>query len=656
MVGINMVLNPLVGINSIVRMKQLITLLLLFCGFSMLGQRIPKENDYYQMVTLAVPEGMLLEIGGVATMDDGRVAIATRRGDVYLVENPYMEDGQPPVYKLFASGLHEPLGLTYKNNAFYTAQRGELTKLIDTDGDDVADEYQTIYAWPLSGHYHEYSFGPKFAPDGGMFVTGNVAFGGEEWWRAESRVKWRGWTMKIFEDGRMEPWASGMRSPAGLGMIDGELFYDDNQGDWVGSGGIWHLQKGTVSAHPAGLVWSQEPNSPIKTTNNDFLTTYDERRTRKNGSAVKPENIANEENPLTMYQAREKFPELTLPAVWLPHGVLGISNSEIIKDNTNGKFGPFQNQLFVGDQGQSKIMRVVLEEVNGAFQGVAFDFRANFQSGVLRMNWGADGSMFVGETNRGWGSAGPRNSGFERIVWTGEVPMEMKTVSAKADGFEITFTKPVDLATAENLDSYNGKSFTYKYHSVYGSPTIMNEELKIKGVKVSADRLSVRVVIENLTQFHIHQINVPGIRSAADQIPVLHPTGYYTLNAIPTGDKLDPKTLSTKRTKKKRKYVARKKVVKKKAVSKVSNEEEIMGLLQKNTCIACHNKDKRQVGPSFMAIAERRYSNKRIKELIYNPEPSNWPDYATPMAPMTQVPEAEVMKIAAWINSLRSGD
>ncbi len=154
---------------------------------------------------MPVPEGILLEVGGVTTLPDGRVALSTRRGDVWLVENPYLAGGELPKYTLFASGLHESLGLAYYQNALYSAQRGELTKLVDTNGDDRADVYETIYSWPLSGHYHEYSYGPKIADDGSMFVTANVAFGDQEWWRGESRVPWRGWTMKISQDGKWNP-------------------------------------------------------------------------------------------------------------------------------------------------------------------------------------------------------------------------------------------------------------------------------------------------------------------------------------------------------------------------------------------------------------------------------------------------------------------
>lgn len=630
-------------------LRSFLLIALVFSSAFAAAQRVPNEDDYYKIITVPVPEGILLEAGGVATLPDGRIAVCTRRGDVWMIENPASENNSSAQFTLFASGLHEPLGLAYREEALYAAQRGELTKLMDTNGDGKADLYETVYAWPISGHYHEYSFGPKIAPDGSFFVSGNVAFGDEEWWRGESRRPWRGWIMKIHPDGTLEPWATGMRSPCGLGMIDGELFYDDNQGDWMGSGAIWHVQKGTFAGHPAGLRWTGLPNSPVKLTTEQFLSQIDERKVKKNGQYIKPENIVDEMDPDFLFTAREKFPELRLPAVWLPHGVLGISNSEIIRDETAGKFGPFAGQIFVGDQGQSKIMRVVMEEVKGELQGVAFDFRAGFQSGVLRMNFDHQGRMFVGETNRGWGSSGTTTSGLQFLMWTEKIPMEMQTVKAMPDGFEITFTHPVDKAGAENLDSYFGRSYIYKYHPVYGSPTVNEQKLNILGVKVSDDGLKVRLVADNLRQYYLHEINVAGIRAKDSGLPVLHNTAYYTLNNIPDGEKLSLSELSTKRTVAKKPASAPRVV----ASNKVMTYAEVEPLLVKNTCTACHQVSKRQVGPSFQDIAKRKYSNERIVQLIYNPEPKNWPEHETPMAPMPQVPKDQALKIAAWINSLR---
>lgn len=625
--------------------------------------KLSKEDTYYRIINLPVPEDILLEVGGLTTLPDGRVALCTRRGDVWIIENSYMKDGKSPTFKLFASGLHEALGLVYRDNSLYTVQRGELTRLIDKNGDDRADVYETIYAWPLSGHYHEYSFGPKFAPDGSMFVTGNVAFGSQEWWRGESRVPWRGWTMKITPDGKMEPWATGMRSPAGPGIIDGEFFYTDNQGDWVGTGGIWHVTKGSFTGHPAGLQWADRPESPVKLTSAQFYSKIDKRQVKKDGRFVKPQNIIDEEDPDFLFKIKKELPELKLPAVLLPHGVLGISNSEIITDDTKGKFGPFAGQVFVGDQGQSKIMRVVLEKVKGEYQGVAFDFRSGFQSGVLRMTWGHDGSLFAGETNRGWGSAGTRNSGLQRLVWTGNVPLEMKTVKSMPDGFEIEFTLPIDKKSAEDLDSYSGKSYIYKYHAAYGSPTVNEETLAIKGVKVSEDGMKLRLLIDNLRPYYLHELTLGGIRSSDGTMALLHPIAYYTLNQIADGKKLVVGEFSAYRSSKvagknksqaliKKSRPAAIKTANRKAIVKTPTFEQIKPLLTKYTCSACHQTDSRQVGPSFKEIAKRKYSKEKILSLVYNPQPQNWPDYATPMAPMPQVPKEEVLKIAEWINSL----
>jgi len=510
--------------------------------FAASAQLVPKEESYYNMLTLPVPEGLVMEVGGMAVLPNGNLAASTRRGDVWLVENPYMTNGRAPFYRQFASGLHEILGLAYKDGAFYLAQRGELTRLRDKNGDGRADNYETVYTWPLSGHYHEYSFGPKIAPDGTMYVTGNVAFGDVEWWRGESRVPWRGWTMQISPEGKMTPFATGMRSPCGIGMVDGQFFYADNQGDWIGSGGIFHLEKGDFTGHPAGLRWTSRPESPLKLTASELYTKIDPRMAKPGEKPSKPENDPKDKGA-PFFELEKHFPSIKTPAVWLPHGILGISTSEIIVDETNGAFGPFAGQLFVGDQGQSKVDRVFLEKVNGVYQGAAFAFREGFESGVLRMAWGKDGSMFVGQTNRGWGSTGQKPGGIQRLVWTGKMPFEMKAVRATPDGFEIEFTQPVDKKTAVNPASYEVTSFTYKYHPVYGSPIINQEICPIRGIEVSDDGLKARLAVDGLRKKYIHELKAEGVRAQQQGFPLLHNTAYYTLNEIPQGEKMAVKAL-----------------------------------------------------------------------------------------------------------------
>lgn len=634
------------------------------------AQESPTEEDYFRISKVSSPEGTLLEVGGLTVLPNGDLGVSTRRGDIFMVENP---GSLKPYFRKFASGLHEVLGLAYKDGALYCAQRGELTKLVDTNNDGKADVYETVYSWPISGHYHEYSFGPKIAADGSFFVTANVAFGDEEWWRGESRVPYRGWMMHIFEDGRMEPWATGMRSPCGVGIIDGEVFYTDNQGDWMGSGGMWHVRKGAFTGHPAGLRWAGLPNSPVKLTTEQFYAKIDPRKEKdENGRYIKPENVVNEEYT-TLFEMKKNFPEIQLPVVWLPHGVLGISTSEPVSI-PEGVFGPFAGQVLIGDQGQSKISRVFMEKVNGEYQGAAFDFRSGFRSGVLRMAWGKDGSLFVGETNRGWGSAGEANEGLQRLTWNNTLPFEMRAVRAMPDGFEVEFTKPVDRKSAEDLASYSVESFIYKYHPVYGSPPVSNEKHKVTGVKVSADGLKARIIVNNMRRYYIHHITLDGVRAKDNSYSLVHPGAYYTLNNIPEGKKLSMSGVSTKNSgtsAQSKAAVAAKSAVKKSAAvtgspddpavrkitkalasGKVPTYKEVEGLLAKHTCLACHNTNKKQVGPAYTEVAKRKYSNEEIVSLIYNPKPQNWPDYATEMPPMPQVPKEDALKIAAWINSL----
>ncbi|MFO0468993.1 MAG: plastocyanin/azurin family copper-binding protein [Bacteroidota bacterium] len=470
------------------------------------AQKAVAEAEFYPLRTLPIPHNIELEVGGMATIPDGRLAVSTRRGEIWMVENPY---SATPFYRLFASGMHEVLGLNFHKGSLYAVQRGELTKLTDQNGDGSADHYQNIANWELEGNYHEYSYGPVFDSQDNMYLTFNVAWVGF----GEAKLsKWRGWMVKVSPDGTLSPVASGLRSPAGIMMNSaGDIFYTENQGDWVGSGRITHLEKGDFAGHASSLVWSNEPGSPMTTQISDV-----------------PDNSE------PMYKAAEKVKNLKLPAVWYPHTLMGISTADMIED-VNGNMGPFfKGQYFVSDQGHSKVMRMMLEKVNGQYQGICFPFREGWQSGLLRLSWGNDGSMFGGMTSRGWGSTGKDLFGLQRMLWSGETPFEMAEVHAMSDGFEITFTKPVDVSTAIQAANYDINSFNYQYHHFYGSPVIENKTHAIKAILISDDHTKVRLVLDEARRFYIHEIKPKGVKDANGEL-ILHDVGYYTLNNIPVG-------------------------------------------------------------------------------------------------------------------------
>lgn len=106
-----------------------------------------------------------------------------------------------------------------------------------------------------------------FDKNGDMYVTLNVSWIGN----GEGLAKWHGWLLKIKEDGTMEPIATGLRSPAGITVNSAnDVFYAENQGDWVGSGRITHLEKGDFAGNAGGLRWTKEPESPLKLTRKDL--------------------------------------------------------------------------------------------------------------------------------------------------------------------------------------------------------------------------------------------------------------------------------------------------------------------------------------------------------------------------------------------------
>jgi cytochrome c551/c552 len=235
------------------------------------------------------------------------------------------------------------------------------------------------------------------------------------------------------------------------------------------------------------------------------------------------------------------------------------------------------------------------------------------------------------------------------------------------DGFEIEFTLPVDQKSAEDLASYSVESYIYKYQPVYGSPPVNLENHIIKGVKLSADGLKARIIVDNLRRYYIHTIKLDGLRERDNFYSLVHPTAYYTLNNIPDGAKLAMAEVSTKNSsvvvakattvvtavKKASPTPAVKPAAPAVQAAKAPTYDEVKGMLASYTCLSCHNPDKKMVGPAFREIAKRKYSPEKIVQLIHNPKPENWPDYPAPMPPMPQVKKEDGLKIAAYINSLK---
>ncbi|MFK8111857.1 MAG: hypothetical protein AB8B91_06630 [Rubripirellula sp.] len=461
------------------------------------------ENDFYRITTFEPPLEETIEACGFQLMDNGQMAVCSRRGDIFMIRDPFAKNVPAERFSVFARGLHEPLSLAKRDGWLYATQRPEVTRIRDEDGDGIADVFETVAdGWGVSGDYHEYAFGSKFDPAGNLIITLCLtgSFG--------SDVPFRGWAMKVTPDGQTIPFTSGVRSPGGVGAnAEGDLFYTDNQGPWNGTCALKPLQSKKFVGHPGGFKW------------------YSMAEEAMGGMPVEPKSGSR------MHVERERIPELIPPAVLFPYNKMGKSASGIACDVSDGKFGPFANQMFVADQSHSTIMRVFLEKVDGVYQGACFPFRKGFASGNVGVEMTPSGSLFVGGTNRGWGSIGTRPFAIERLDWTGAVPFEIKEMRAMPDGFQLVFTKPVDGKTAEAIESYSLQTYTYEFRSQYGSPEVDHTTPKIVSAKVSADGMSVQLGVDGLQLGHVHELQAAGVRSKESH-PLLHNQAYYTLNQL----------------------------------------------------------------------------------------------------------------------------
>ena len=335
---------------------------LLFSLLIPLLAQVVQTSDFYLREEIPLPLGEVMEIGSIALMPEQKFAVATRRGDLWIV----------------------------------------------------------------------------------LRLTGS----------SDAAADWRGWAVRVTPDGKMIPTASGIRSPGDIGFnASGDVFYTDNQGLWNGSSSLKWLKPGSFQGNPTGNKFHQLAKLPA------------------------PPAVTDKSRVLA---ERTKFPDYIPPAVVLPHAKIGQSPTGIACDQSGGKFGPWKNQLYIGEQTHSQVQRVCQE----------------------------------------------------RVKWTGKVPFEIQTMTANKDGFSLNFTESVDPATAGNPASYAMKAWTYILQSDYGSPEVDPATPKITAATVSADRKSVRLKIDGLVRGHVHHLSSKGVTSANGQA-LWHPDAYYTLNEIP---------------------------------------------------------------------------------------------------------------------------
>ncbi len=462
-----------------------------------------EEAKYYPIVEIPIAAGVPMRPGSFESLPDGRLAVGTRRGDIYFIRGAF--DSPPkPEYHLFASGQDEIFSLSWKDGAMTATTWGEVTRISDSNGDGIADRYDTLSSNWGYAEGHEFAFGSKHDPKGNIWVA--LGLSGSY----ESHNLFRGWAVQVTPQGKMIPICSGLRSPGGVGAnAEGAMFVIESQGPWNGCCSLKHLKPGAFLGHPASYNWY--PFAPgLK------------------APALEP----NGDSRMGIEKKRVK--ELVPPAVKFPYIKMGRSISGFRLNQTGGRFGPFENQLFLGDYSLSLILRATTEQINGVWQGACYPFREGLATGIMNVEFSPKGQLIAGgfTTSSQWPVRGKEPFALQRIDWNGVVPFEIREINIRNDGFLITFTQPVDKAAASNPDAYRITTYTHVYDGGYGSPEVDQTTARVTGATPSADGLSVRLSLDKITEDHIHDFDLSRITSQAGK-PLLHTKAYYTVNEIP---------------------------------------------------------------------------------------------------------------------------
>lgn len=435
------------------------------------------------------PEGFEPKVGGMDFLSDGSLILSTwdAEGHVYKVEGVSDDVIKHVNVKQIAGGLAEPLGVKVVDDEIYVLQKQELTKLIDNNGDDVIDEYQTICnGWKVSANFHEFAFGLAYK-DGYFYASLATAIepGGASTF---PQIPDRGKVIKINkENGSHEFIAHGLRTPNGVNLgLDDEIFVSDNQGDWLPVSKIVHIQE----------------NAFYGSRSVDFEGT---------------EGV-----------------EVTHPLAWLPQNEICNSPTQPAKLEV----GPYKGQMLLGELTLGGIKRLFIENINGKNQAAVFRFTQGLEAGVNRLVWGPNGSLFVGGIGApgNWGQEKKLWYGLERMTYNGKSTFEMLKVKAKTNGFHIEFTMPIAPLASITPATFEASHWYYEPTADYGGPKKGVEKLTIKNVSLSEDRKSVYLEIDGLKPLHVAYLRIakPFV-SESDQSLWTTET-WYTMNSVPQND------------------------------------------------------------------------------------------------------------------------
>ena len=388
---------------------------------------------------------------------DGRAAICTFHGDVWIVSGLDAKL-EAVTWKRFASGLFQPLGLKIVDGKIYVTGRDQITRLHDLNGDGEADFYENFNNDTfVTANYHEFCLGLDTDKAGNFYYAKGAP------WPPVVQSAHQGTMLKVSKDGaKLDVVATGLRAPNGMAIgPNGWITVSDNQGHYMPSSKLNLIRDGGFY----GMRQAAHGKAPP----DDNIHAYDQ------------------------------------PMCWLPMNMDNSSGGQVWVEST--KWGPLNGQLLFMSYGKGTLFSVMPQEVDGVVQGGMVQFPLKFPSGTMRGRFSPkDGQLYTSGL-RGWQTAGVRDGGFSRVRYTGAPVRMPQTLAVAKDGVRITFTAPLDEASAKDTGNWNVEMWNYIYSAGYGSPEVSTKDAKVKqhdklevtAVSLSADKKTVTLKLSELT-------------------------------------------------------------------------------------------------------------------------------------------------------------
>ncbi|HEV6951730.1 MAG TPA: family 16 glycoside hydrolase [Promicromonospora sp.] len=466
------------------------------------GMRLDSVFPGYSLTDLR-PDGFEPMVAALDWTEDDRLAVVTsgsvspggwvedpEPGEVFLLDNVTGETSKDEVtVEKVATDLFNPMGIAIIDDSIFVSERDRLTELTDPDGDGFYDRHTTVAEWPFGGNFHEFAFG--LLHDRRYFYLNlSVAINNGGATTDPQPAENRGTAIRVDRrTGEVEYVAGGLRTPNGLVKgPDGELFVMDNQGAWLPSSKLVHIEQGKFFNH------FTNPSGP-----------YDD-------------------------------VPVSAPALWVPQNEIGNSPSSPVQLEE----GPYAGQLVFGDVTYGGLQRGFLEKVGGEYQGAVFRHTAGLEAGVNRTVVGPDGALYVGGIGEAgnWSEPNKLRYGLQKLTPNGQDAFDMVEMRATRKGFEVEYTQPLSDETVEKIAQDPNAAFRmdhwrYVPTPAYGGPKVDERPLFVSQAKVSRDRTTVTLTVDGLEPGRVVHLRSPRPFSDAEGRELWNTEAWYTLNTIP---------------------------------------------------------------------------------------------------------------------------